>query len=147
MTNESALHEAEKCLSIARKALRDGDYAKAERFAQKAARLYPSSEVESVLIQIRLSARGSSQAQQEEAEPATPRMSSSHLRHRTTASHEASVPDPQSTPEERKLVSQILKAKDLYEILGITKEASDDDIKKAYRKVSCALLNPGKQHG
>ncbi|KAL6748921.1 DnaJ-like protein, partial [Haematococcus lacustris] len=163
MTNESALHEAEKCLSIARKALRDGDYAKAERFAQKAARLYPSSEVESVLIQIRLSARGSSQAQQEEAEPATPSeatrptpqtrgtaahrnapgtapagMSSSHLRHRTTASHEASVPDP-STPEERKLVSQILKAKDLYEILGITKEASDDDIKKAYRKLALKL--------
>lgn len=32
-------------------------------------------------------------------------------------------------------MQQILKAKDLYEILGVARSASDDDIKKAYRKV------------
>ncbi len=43
----------------------------------------------------------------------------------------------QGTPEQRSLVAQILRAKDMYEILGIQKDATDDDIKKAYKKVSC----------
>lgn len=41
----------------------------------------------------------------------------------------------QGTPEQKALVAEVLKAKDFYEVLGITKDATDDDIKKAYRKV------------
>jgi hypothetical protein len=36
--------DADKCLRIARDALREGNPAKAERFAEKAARLFPSAE-------------------------------------------------------------------------------------------------------
>lgn len=41
----------------------------------------------------------------------------------------------QGTPEQRKLVAEILAAKDYYAILGLPRDATDDDIKKAYRKV------------
>jgi DnaJ family protein B protein 12 len=46
----------------------------------------------------------------------------------------------QGTPEQRALVSQILKAKDLYAILSVSRTASDGEIKKAYRKVRTQLV-------
>ncbi len=41
----------------------------------------------------------------------------------------------QGTPEQRKLVAEILAAKDYYAILSLARDATDDDVKKAYRKV------------
>ena len=41
----------------------------------------------------------------------------------------------QGTPEQRKMVADILKAKDFYEILSLQRNCTDDDIKKAYRRV------------
>lgn len=33
------------------------------------------------------------------------------------------------------LVSQILKSKDFYDILSVSKDANEDEIKKSYKKV------------
>lgn len=46
-----------------------------------------------------------------------------------------------ATPEQRALVTKILKAKDFYEILSVARDASDEDIKRAYRKV-CTGVAP-----
>jgi hypothetical protein len=43
--------------------------------------------------------------------------------------------DPSVTPEQRKVVQQILKATCFYEVMGVSKDASDTDIKSAYKKV------------
>jgi hypothetical protein len=39
------------------------------------------------------------------------------------------------TPEQRQVVQQILAAKGFYDVLGVPKDASEADIKQAYRKV------------
>ncbi|PNW79463.1 hypothetical protein CHLRE_09g416100v5 [Chlamydomonas reinhardtii] len=59
-----------------------------------------------------------------------------HLPHRPAKPKP--VEDP-GTPEQKALVAEVLKAKDFYEVLGITKDATDDDIKKAYRKLALKL--------
>lgn len=43
---------------------------------------------------------------------------------------------PEYTPEQLEAVKKINKCKDFYEILGITKDATDSDIKKSYKKLA-----------
>ena len=58
-------------------------------------------------------------------------------RRRATASTATSAPavDP-GTPDQIALVRKIKSAKDYYSQLGVTKDASEDEIKKAYRKMA-----------
>lgn len=46
---------------------------------------------------------------------------------------------PEYTPEQAEAVKKIKKCKDYYEILAITKDASDSEIKKAYKKLALQL--------
>jgi hypothetical protein len=62
------------------------------------------------------------------------------LRHRgSTAAAAAPEPpvqeDPSVTPEQRKVVQQILAAKSYYEVMGVGRDASEADVKSAYKKV------------
>ena len=45
----------------------------------------------------------------------------------------------QASPEQKVLVAKILRAKDYYDILSVPRDGSDDDIKKAYRKLALKL--------
>lgn len=50
------------------------------------------------------------------------------------------MPDAlQATPEQRELVRRIRGTTEYYEVLQIERTASDDDIKKAYRRLALKL--------
>lgn len=52
---------------------------------------------------------------------------------------------PSYTPEQAEAVKRIKKCKDYYEILMVTKDATDIDIKKQYKKLALQL-HPDKNH-
>ena len=43
------------------------------------------------------------------------------------------------TEEQVEMVTRIKRCRDYYEILGLTKQADDDDLKKSYRKLALKL--------
>lgn len=54
-------------------------------------------------------------------------------------------PPPSYTVEQAEAVKRIKKCKDYYEILMVTKDATDTEIKKQYKKLALQL-HPDKNH-
>uniref|UniRef100_A0A383VZ20 J domain-containing protein n=1 Tax=Tetradesmus obliquus TaxID=3088 RepID=A0A383VZ20_TETOB len=190
-----------ECLEIAKAALRAGDHVRAEKFSQKAHKLYRCSQTESMLLQVQVfiseltrdgrtapaaanghSDRSSShdqhqqqhrqqqhnqQHQQHNRAHSQQQHSQQHhsarhshqqhsgsssqqqhprgmggsegLRNRQQQQQKPVQEDPSVTPEQRQVVQQILKAKGFYDVLGVPKDASEADIKQAYRKLALRL--------
>lgn len=151
---EANKEAAAQCLEVAERALAAGDLEKAERFVQKAQRLFPTDLGRTLQQRIKRAAeaRSSSGAangrpsgsgpagmgtgpnlRQRHAPPAAASGSSSR-RHEPPPDE-----DHKATPEQRELVARIRATTCYYEILGISKTATDDDVKKAYRKLALKL--------
>ncbi|XP_052755685.1 dnaJ homolog subfamily B member 14 [Galleria mellonella] len=143
MTIEGNKDEADKCIDIAQNAFSAGDTEKAERFLLKAERLYPSARAKELLTRVR--AAGSSGNASKRTPPSTPSSSTEeNVRKRKTPSHQP--PQREYTQEQLEAVRRVnTKCKDYYEILGVTKEATDSDIKKSYKKLALQL-HPDKNH-
>ncbi|XP_034838167.1 dnaJ homolog subfamily B member 14 [Maniola hyperantus] len=140
MTIEGNKDEAEKCIEVAQNAFAAGNLEKAERFLLKAERLYPTARAKELLTRVRAGASG--QSTKHNTPPGTP--SSEDLRRRKNVN-----PNPtqrEYTTEQLEAVRRVkTKCKDYYEVLCVTKEATDSDIKKAYKKLALQL-HPDKNH-
>uniref|UniRef100_U5EXV9 J domain-containing protein n=1 Tax=Corethrella appendiculata TaxID=1370023 RepID=U5EXV9_9DIPT len=133
---DSNKDESEKCINIAIQAMKCGNKDKAEKFLLKAERLFPSNKAKELLNTLSSFTFDDGQNQRESA----PR--------KRNVNKENHKPDESKlnvdyTPEQAEIVKKIQKCKDYYEVLGVTKESSDSEIKKSYKKLAL-LLHPDK---
>ncbi|CAM8979765.1 unnamed protein product [Rhodiola kirilowii] len=135
--------EALKCLRIGKEALETGDKARAQKFVLKARRLYPSLPVDELLAKIDGDRVEREATPAEAAEESKIGASQSTVRQRNGVSGlgggggaAASSSSKDYTEEQVLVVRQIRKKKDYYEILGVERGCSVDDVRKAYRKLS-----------
>ncbi|KAJ8753110.1 hypothetical protein K2173_017654 [Erythroxylum novogranatense] len=151
--------DALKCFKIGKDALDSGDRARALKFITKARRLDPALPVGDLLSQLE---QDSSSPDQNPADSnATTATAndgandqSSKVRRRVSATGSspctagggaASSSAATYTEEQLTIVRQINKKKDYYEILGLEKTCSVDDVRKAYRKLSLKV-HPDKNN-
>jgi len=121
MASEFHKEDALQCLSVAKKAAKEGDTSKAEKFALKAKKLCDCPEVKEFLRELKSKTA------------AGPSTKGPALRQRPSRAQD------QGTEEQRALVAKIRRAKDFYETLDVTQEATEDDIKRAYKKLALKL--------
>lgn len=130
MTMEGNKDEANRCIDIAITALTEGKIEKAEKFLNKAEKLYPSQRAKDVLAKVKsfpTNARKNSTADSQ----------AEGVRKRKLSDSRPTEPD--YTNDQLEAVKKIKKCKDYYQVLGVTKEATDSEIKKAYKKLALQL--------
>lgn len=66
-------------------------------------------------------------------------MEPENLRQRKPPPKQEKPAAPEFTTEQQDAVKRIKKCKDYYEILSVSKDASDSEIKKAYKKLALQL--------
>ncbi|KAB1209067.1 Chaperone protein dnaJ 49 [Morella rubra] len=143
--------DALKCLKIGKEALEGGDRTRAFKFITKASRLDPTLPVDDLLSALEKDSNGAADQKAQDSNghsngqadppPPTPSKQSDQpsLRHRVPSAGPASSSASSSasyTEEQIAIVRQIKKKRDYYEILGLERSCTVEDVRKAYRKLS-----------
>ncbi|XP_058113189.1 chaperone protein dnaJ 49-like [Magnolia sinica] len=138
--------EALKCLRIGKESLESGDRNRALKFLTKARRLDPTLPIDDLISTIDSDSPNDNpppptDPTTEAHVPNKPPGNSSSVRARVSANGPSPSPSSSSssssyTEEQISIVRQIKRKKDYYEILGVEKECSVEDVRKAYRKLS-----------
>ncbi|KAH7572368.1 hypothetical protein ACOSQ2_015741 [Xanthoceras sorbifolium] len=131
--------DALKCFKIGKEAFESGDRSRARKFLAKARRLDPSLPVDDIISSIATEPDSNTNGPSAQA-TSKPSDQSSVRRRAPTAGSSSSTSDAGAgasyTEEQIAIVRQVKRTKDYYEVLGVEKSCSMEDVKKAYRKLS-----------
>jgi DnaJ family protein B protein 12 len=129
---DSNKDDALKCLEMGKEALESGDRSRALKFITKARRLDPTLAVDDLLSAAEKDEPNKTAAANINNGSTTATASNeSKVRQRGSSSSSSSY-----TEEQISIVREIRKKKNYYEILGLEKSCSVEDVRKAYRKLS-----------
>ncbi|XP_066254611.1 dnaJ homolog subfamily B member 12 isoform X2 [Euwallacea similis] len=122
---DSNKDEALKCIEVAEKYIKQKNKEKAQKFLHKAERLFPTQRAKDLLLQVSIMPDNIETEQSKVRKQCPPR--------------DASPKKPEYSSEQLLLVERIRACKDYYEILSVSKDATDSEIKKSYRKIALQL--------
>jgi DnaJ family protein B protein 12 len=137
--SEEAKDQARMAMEKA-KACRSSDPAKAIRWLEKSIRIHKTRSAEVMLEHLRENAAEQQQQQQNKAGMRNRRTGAASAKPAPSAKREEGKEAPKNyTDVQQKLALRVLQTKNYYEILGITRSATEKDVKLAYRKLSMKL--------
>lgn len=140
---------AKECRASAEANLSTGNFEKALKLAEKAEKLFGTIEGKDLIHRVQRASANESQnsSAKPKTNPATAPMptksKSAPAAKVASSAPKAGVETRTYTNEQVNLVKQARASKDLYKILGIERDANEDTIKKAYKKLAI-LLHPDK---